>query len=81
MGFLVDVLGIIGQESTEKADLRGWQTMPGKAWMNVLHLPPGINEIEIQFLSLSGQVLYSERRTIEVNPRTNLELVESIYSY
>lgn len=81
MGFLVDVLGIIGQESTEKADLRGWQTMPGKVWMNVLHLIPGLNTIEIQYLSSSGQVLHSEKRTIEITQQTNLRLLETIYSY
>jgi len=81
MGLLVDVLGILGQESSEKADLRGWQTMPGKAWMNVINLPTGINEIEIQYLSASGSILYSEKRTIEITEQTKLGLIESIYSY
>lgn len=81
LGFLVDVLGIIGQESSEKADLRGWQTMPGKAWMNVINLPQGMNEIEIQYLSASGAILYSENRTIEITEQTQLGLIESIYSY
>lgn len=81
LGFLVDVLGIIGQESSEKADLRGWQTMPGKAWMNVINLPHGINEVEIQYLSASGSILYSERKSIEIDEQTKLGLIESIYSY
>lgn len=81
LGFLVDVLGVIGQESTEKADLRGWQTMPGKAWMNVINLPVGVNEIQIQYLSASGSILYSEKRTIEITEQTQLGLIESIYSY
>ena len=81
LGFLFNVLGIIGQETSEKADLRGWQTMPGKAWMSVMHLPHGTNEIEIQYLSPSGSILYSEKRTIEITGETRLDLIESIYSY
>lgn len=81
LGFLADVLGIISQESSEKADLRGWQTMPGKVWMNVISLPKGNHVVEIQYLSASGAILYSERKTIEVNSQTGLELIESIYSF
>ncbi|WP_142455511.1 COG3014 family protein [Gracilimonas mengyeensis] len=80
LGLLVDILGIIGQEATEKADLRGWQTMPGKAWMNVIELPPGNHPIEIQYLSRTGRVLFTEHQSITVEENTALELVESIYS-
>lgn len=80
LGLLIDLLGIIGQEASEKADLRGWQTMPGKAWMNVALLPAGTHDIEIQYLSKSGQILYAEYKTIFVSEHSSLELIESIYS-
>ncbi len=81
LGLLVDVLGILGQEASEKADLRGWQTMPGKAWMNVAKLPPGTHNIEIQYLGRSKNILFTEYRTVTVTKNSQLELIESIYSH
>lgn len=80
-GFLLEILGMIGQETTEKADLRGWQTMPGKAWINTLKLPAGTHEIDIEYLSGSNTVLYSETYEVNVSKTNDLLLIESIFSY
>jgi len=80
-GFLLEILGMIGQEASEKADLRGWQTLPGKAWVNTLKLPEGTHDIEIEYLSANNRILYSETYEVNVSDRNDLLLVESIFSF
>lgn len=79
LGQLTNLLGKIGQEVTEKADLRGWQTMPGKAYATVAELPPGSHSISINYYSSGGTLLFSENRQVEIMEGTSLELVESLY--
>ncbi|MFN1833727.1 hypothetical protein AB2B38_000585 [Balneola sp. MJW-20] len=73
--------GFIGMEATEKADLRGWQTLPGKVWMNLLKVPEGTNKVQIEYLGARGQLLYSESYDIEVLRSSDLVLLESLYSH
>jgi len=80
LGDFLQFLGFIGQEVTEKADLRGWQTMPGQAWMEVIKLPVGLNTVRLEYVGQNGRVLYFDEFEIEIFPNTELELVESIYS-
>lgn len=80
LGFIADIFSLIYKEASEKADLRGWQTLPGQAWMNVLKLPEGTNTITLEYLSRFGNVLYSENYEVDVFENTELELIESIYS-
>ncbi len=80
LGDILQILGFIGQEVTEKADLRGWQTMPGKAWANVIKLPPGSHTVRIEYLSFRNRVLLTEEFEVIVTPETELELIESIYA-
>lgn len=79
LGEISNLLGKIGQEATEKADLRGWQTLPGKAYVAVLDLPPGEHNVTINYLSSGNRILFSETRTLEVTGPHALELVESLY--
>lgn len=79
LGRMINFFGKIAQETTEKADLRGWQTMPGKAHVGVIQLTPGSHSVEIQYLSRSGKIIYSDVQEIEVDSEENLKLVESIY--
>ncbi|MFU8811384.1 MAG: hypothetical protein ACNA78_00375 [Balneolaceae bacterium] len=79
LGVLTWLAGVVGQEITEKADLRGWQTMPGKVHVQVLKLPPGLHDVQINYLNSQNRVLYSERQTIEVFPGNDLALIESLY--
>ena len=80
-GILSFLLGIIGQEVSEKADLRGWQTLPGQSWLQVINLAPGDHRIRIQYLDYEDRVLHEEFRSVRIRPQTRLELLESIYSY
>jgi hypothetical protein len=80
LGFIASLASLIFKEASEKADLRGWQTLPGQAWMNVIQLPVGTNQVTLEYLSRSGRVLYSENYEVDITPNTELELIESIYS-
>ncbi len=80
LGLLASVASLIFKEASEKADLRGWQTLPGQAWMNVIQLPVGTNKVTLEYLSNTGRVLYSEEYEVDISTNTQLELIESIYS-
>lgn len=80
LGDLLQILGFIAQETTEKADLRAWQTMPGQAWMKTIQLPLGLNTVRLEYIAANGRTLYFDEFEIEIFPDTELELVESIYS-
>lgn len=81
LGLFAWLLGLIGQEITEKADLRSWQTLPGKAHVNTIKLPPGVHDIAVEYFSHDNQLLYSEEHTIEIFPGNDLALLESLYWY
>lgn len=80
LGDLLQLFGFIAQEATEKADLRGWQTMPGQAWMHVVKLPEGSNTVRLEYVDRRGRVLYFDEFNVLITPETELELVESIYA-
>ena len=79
LGQAFNFLGKVAQEATEKADLRSWQTMPGKSHGTVLKLPAGTHTIEIEYLAKNGIVLHSEIQEVVVRSENDLALVESIY--
>lgn len=78
LGDIANILGKIGQEATEKADLRGWQTMPGKAYTALLNLPAGEHNVSIKYYG-GGRLLFSDTQTISVSGQRSLELIESLY--
>ncbi|WP_020403156.1 COG3014 family protein [Gracilimonas tropica] len=79
LGIAANILGKIAQETTEKADLRSWQTMPGKAYSTVLNLPPGTHQVEVQYLDASGRIINRSAEEVHIDENTKLELVESIF--
>lgn len=79
LGQVFNLLGKVAQEATEKADVRGWQTMPGKVHATTLKLPPGEHILDIQYLSRSGAMVHSARDTVQTFEGNQLDLVESIY--
>ncbi|MEX2455937.1 MAG: hypothetical protein WD381_01430 [Balneolaceae bacterium] len=79
LGFITWLAGVIGQEISEKADLRSWQTLPGKAHVNVAKLPPGTHTLTINYYSSQNRLLYSEDQTVDVGSSNSLSLVESLY--
>jgi hypothetical protein len=80
LGDLLQLLGFIAQETTEKADLRSWQTMPGQAWMKTIQLPEGTNTVRLEYVGFNGRVLYFDEFEVTITQNTELELVESIYA-
>lgn len=81
LGNIFEILGFITQEATEKADLRGWQTLPGAVWMQPIALTAGHHRLRFEYLSERGAILSAQEFEIEVSPHSRLQLVESIYSY
>ncbi len=79
-GFVAKALSLLYKEASEKADLRGWQTMPGQAWMHAIELPVGTNTVTLEYLSSTGRVLYAEEYEVDITENTDLELIESIFS-
>lgn len=77
--FLINILGIVGQEMTENADTRGWQTMPGQAYVSTLKLPPGHHRVDIEYRSRRGTVLYTRKTELSISPNETLELLEALY--
>lgn len=79
-GDLFKIAGQIAGDASEKADLRGWQTLPGQANVGILQLPAGTHTVKIEYLNSTGGVLFSEESKIEVSGGLNeLKLVESLY--
>jgi hypothetical protein len=79
LGLLVNILGKVGQEFTEKADTRSWQTMPGQAYVHTLKLPAGRHQIEMEYRDADGQLLYSKEAAVTISADEDLELFESLY--
>jgi len=79
LGRALNFLGKLGQEFTEKADLRGWQTMPGKAYVQLLQLPTGTHSISIEYIGPYGTI-HKEVKKVEITEdNTTLNVVESVY--
>lgn len=53
------IAGLVFVGGTEKADLRCWAFLPGRADVTFLKLPPGKHRVHIEYLSRSGGVLYA----------------------
>lgn len=79
LGVLANIFGKIGQEISEKADLRSWQTMPGKAYANVIKLNPGNHTIRMEYINESGRLLYASDHHIQISSADELELIETLY--
>ncbi len=79
LGTIIDILGIIASETTENADLRGWQTMPGQAYVNLYKLPAGKHIIRIDYIGYSDRILYSDYKTIVIDSVHQLKLSESLF--
>lgn len=79
-GDVANFLGGRAREASEQADLRGWQTMPGKMYVNVVKLPPGEHHISFNFYSLTGALIYSDEKMVAISENERLEPVGSIYS-
>lgn len=82
-GLAGDAFDLVGgkiREASEQADLRGWQTMPGKMYTNLVKLPPGKHTVSFNYYAPTGQLLHSEEQTIAMTSTERLEPVGSIYN-
>jgi hypothetical protein len=76
VGFFAEII----REASEQADLRGWQTMPGKVHINVAKLPPGQHEIAFEYYDKAGMLLHTETRPVTVEKNERLQSATTIYS-
>lgn len=79
-GGLANFVGGKVREASEQADLRGWQTMPGKVYANVVKLPPGSHRIAFNYYTPLNELIFSDEKVIEMSENERLEPVGSIYS-
>lgn len=79
LGVLANIFGKIGQEFSEKADLRSWQTMPGKAYANVVKLEAGDHHLKMEYLDNAGRLIFSREKNIRISSAGELELFEALY--
>lgn len=79
LGILVNIFGKIGQEISEKADLRSWQTLPGKAYVNVVKLQPGQHHLRMEYLDKSGNLLFTGESIVQISGDDHLKLFETLY--
>lgn len=68
------------QKVGDQADLRGWNTMPGKVYSNVVKLPSGEHTITFKYYSDNGELLYTANKKVTVKENESLASVSSLYS-
>ena len=79
LGEVLSIFGKIGQEVTERADTRSWQTLPGKAHSTLLYLPEGSHDVRIQYKDRSGNLLFFEEQEIEITSANSLNVMQTLY--
>jgi hypothetical protein len=71
------ILGLIAVVATERADLRAWISLPGRAHAGVLDLPPGEHRLRVEFRSASrGISRMSAWRSVRVEPGALATVIE-----
>lgn len=80
LGDIIDIAGTIIGETTEKADLRGWQTMPGQVYATLIKLPPGKHFVRFCYIGRNGSILATEDKILNVSDGTRLDLAESLFA-
>jgi len=64
---------------TERADTRGWLTLPQKAHVGVLDLPPGVSRARVVYRSRAGAVVYASPWTEVEGGRQGLQTIVEHY--
>lgn len=57
----VNLAGLLVPGLTERADLRAWETLPGRAHVAIVGLGPGEHTVRIEWLGADGRVLDESR--------------------
>ena len=55
--FGVNLAGLLVPVLTERADVRAWETLPGKAHVGMIALPPGEHRVRVEWLAPGGRVV------------------------
>ena len=76
---VISLAGFLTSEATEKADLRSWQTMPGKAYVKLVKLTKGKHVIRIDYIGYNGRLLYSEFKQLNIQSGEKLSLSETLF--
>lgn len=79
VGGAVNFIAGQAREASEKADLRGWQTMPGKVYTNVVKLPAGTHKVVFNYYGPNDQLLHTDEQKVEMSSNEKLEPIASIY--
>lgn len=64
------IAGLVFVGGTEKADLRCWAFLPGRADVGFVKLPPGTHRVHLEYLSRGGVAYSSPTREIRVGDGT-----------
>lgn len=56
-GFLGRLFAVIATNVVEKADVRGWRSLPHTVWMSRTDLPAGTYDIEVELIGRKGHVM------------------------
>lgn len=72
-------IGRAYQRGTEKADLRAWDSMPGRVHGLVLNLSPGEHDLEWRFLTKDGRMLMTKTETVEISENAPINTFSTQY--
>ena len=56
-GFLAQLVAVVATNVIEKADIRGWRSLPHTVWMSRAALAPGTYDIDVELVGKTGQVM------------------------
>lgn len=80
VGDAVNLIAGAARKASERADLRGWQTMPGKVYTNIIKLPAGTHRIAFKYYGANDKLLFTDEHQVEMTKGERLEPVPSIYT-
>lgn len=78
-GAAAGILGAIFTEASEIADLRSWQTMPGRVHGQTVNLPPGNHEISIRYFDRNNRLIHQQTETITVEEDRPIQISEAFF--
>ncbi len=78
-GMVFDVLGSAAQDASEQADVRAWNSLPGKVHASVLDLEPGVHTLEWNYYDSAGRLRFTDTEEVEIAEGKPLTLVQSEY--
>ncbi len=80
MGDAVNMIAGAARKASERADLRGWQTMPGKVYSNIVKLPAGTHRVAFKYYGNDDQLLFTDEHQVDMEQHESLEPIASIYT-